>query len=104
MRATHELEDGPEDVAEAVDGFRSAFARTIERWREELDRAPRNGRAARSIWGAGSKGVAFLTTLELRDEIELVVDINPHKHGKFMAGTGQEIVAPERLTSTGPTS
>jgi C-methyltransferase C-terminal domain len=31
------------------------------------------------------------------------VDINPHKHGRFMPGTGQEIVAPEFLVGYGPT-
>jgi hypothetical protein len=30
------------------------------------------------------------------------VDINPHKHGKFLAGTGHEIVAPEFLTQYKP--
>ncbi len=30
------------------------------------------------------------------------MDINPHKHGKFMAGTGQEIVAPEFLVDYDP--
>ena len=49
------------------------------------------------LWGAGSKAVAFLTTLDLKTEIEYCVDINPHKHGTFMAGTGQEIVAPADL-------
>ncbi len=34
--------------------------------------------------------------------IEFAVDINPHKHGMFMAGTGQEIVAPEFLTTYRP--
>jgi hypothetical protein len=54
------------------------------------------------LWGAGSKGVAFLTTLDIRHEIEYAVDINPHKHGTFMAGTGQQIVAPEFLKGYRP--
>ena len=50
------------------------------------------------LWGGGSKGVAFLTTLsQTRDDIAYAVDINPIKHGTFMAGTGQEIIAPESL-------
>jgi hypothetical protein len=48
------------------------------------------------LWGGGSKGVAFLTTLgQSLDDIAYAVDINPIKHGTFMAGTGQEIIAPE---------
>ena len=54
------------------------------------------------IWGAGSKGVSFLTNLGLRDEISYAVDINPYKTGKFMAGSGHEIVAPEFLVEYRP--
>jgi threonine dehydrogenase-like Zn-dependent dehydrogenase len=54
------------------------------------------------IWGSGSKGVAFLTALGAAAQIDYVVDINPHRQGKFMAGTGQEIVAPEFLESYRP--
>jgi hypothetical protein len=49
------------------------------------------------LWGSGSKAVGYLTTLGLKDEIAAVVDINPHKHGRYLAGTGHEIVAPEAL-------
>jgi hypothetical protein len=55
----------------------------------------RNQRAV--IWGSGSKAVAFLTSLGVRDEVEYVVDINPYKHGMFMPRTGHEIVAPSLL-------
>lgn len=54
------------------------------------------------LWGSGSKGVAFLTTLGIRDEITYTVDVNPNKHGTFMAGTGQEIVSPDFLVSYQP--
>jgi len=47
------------------------------------------------VWGAGAKGVSYLNMLDIRDEIPFVVDINPNKHGKYIAGTGQKIVAPE---------
>ena len=67
-----------------------------EAWRRDLQRVRQTGRQA-VIWGAGSKGVAFLTTLNIQDEMEYAVDINPYKHGTYMAGTGQEIVGPEFL-------
>ena len=54
------------------------------------------------IWGAGSKGVSYLTTLAAEKEIEFAVDINPFKHGMYMAGTGQQIVAPEFLSEYKP--
>ena len=49
------------------------------------------------IWGAGSKGVAFLSMLGVGDEVDYAVDVNPGKHGMFMPGTGHEIVSPNRL-------
>ena len=54
------------------------------------------------VWGSGSKSVGYLTTLGLRDEIAAVVDINPHKHGKFQAGSGHEIVGPDALVDIKP--
>lgn len=54
------------------------------------------------IWGGGSKGVAFLTTLRGSDVIAYAVDINPLKAGTFMAGTGHEIVNPAFLASYQP--
>nr|MBP9503044.1 hypothetical protein [Promineifilum sp.] len=53
--------------------------------------------------GGGSKGVAFLTTLgQTLADIACAVDINPIKTGTFMAGTGQEIVAPLFLKTYRP--
>jgi hypothetical protein len=49
------------------------------------------------IWGSGSKGVSFLTTMGIGDEIGCVVDINPYRQGKFMPGSGHEIVPPDEL-------
>ena len=54
------------------------------------------------VWGSGSKGVAFLSSLNVNDAIEYVVDINPYRQGKFMAGTGQRIVSPEFLQEYKP--
>jgi hypothetical protein len=50
-----------------------------------------------AIWGSGSKCVSFLSTVGVRDDIAAVIDINPFRHGKFLAGSGQEVVAPESL-------
>lgn len=70
-------------------------------WRAEIERLHSQGQRI-VLWGGGSKGVSFLTTLGLTEQIEYVVDINPHKAGTFMAGTGQEIVLPTFLTGYRP--
>jgi SAM-dependent methyltransferase len=78
----------------------AAFETGIRARRQEL-RAAVDGwcRAGRTVvlWGSGSKAVGYLTTLGLKDEVAAVVDINPHKHGQYLAGTGHEIVAPDAL-------
>ena len=99
--APFDLEADLEALTAAADRFGGAYATTIDAWKADL-RATREAGGRAVIWGAGSKGVAYLTGLGAIDEIEFAVDINPHKHGKFMAGTGQEIVAPEFLTTYRP--
>ena len=54
------------------------------------------------LWGGGSKAVAFLTTLGVTNEIAYAVDINPRRSGTFLAGGGQQIVAPEFLRDYRP--
>ena len=54
------------------------------------------------LWGGGSKAVAFLTSLGVDDEIAYVVDVNPHKHNTYLAGTGHPIVGPGALPDRPP--
>jgi len=53
------------------------------------------------IWGAGSRGVTFLNTYKIM-KIDYAVDINPHKQGMYIPGTGQKIVPPEFLRGYRP--
>ncbi len=71
------------------------------RWRKKIKQLYSMGKKI-IIWGGGSKGVAFLTTLGIVDEIKYVVDINPKKKDTYMAGTGQRIVLPEYLKEYRP--
>jgi SAM-dependent methyltransferase len=54
------------------------------------------------IWGGGSKGVSFLTTLGIDDEIREAVDVNPYKQGRFLSGAGQSVVSPAELKTVCP--
>lgn len=85
---------------EQVASFRSDIANKFASLRAELERLRERGPVV--LWGSGSKAVSYLNTLGVRDELEYVVDINPHKHGKFLAGTGHEIVGPEFLREYRP--
>lgn len=84
--------------ARALSGY---YRDTIERGRELLSRARDEGRKV-VVWSAGSKGVTCLNLLNVPGSVEYVVDINPRKHGKFIAGTGQRIVGPGFLASYRP--
>ena len=94
-------EEGPDELSLDIAYFSQNCARIIRTWKQKLHRIGESGHKA-VLWGGGSKGVAFLTTLEANEEIPYVVDINPFKHGTFMAGTGQEIVPPDFLQSYRP--
>jgi hypothetical protein len=86
-------EEAPEVLARDIAAFTERCQRRLAEWRNRLQEIRTNNWRA-VIWGGGSKGVSFLTTLNIREEIEYVVDVNPNKHGTFMAGTGQAVVAP----------
>jgi len=92
------------DVAEIVrlcDGFAATTAYHRMAWTNRLSSWAASGRRT-VLWGSGSKAVAFLTTLGVRDEIEYAVDINPYRAGKFLPCTGQSIVAPPFLRDYRP--
>lgn len=90
------LEADIEQLTDLVEKFPAAVQRKLDYWRTVLQRI-RTQQQRAVLWGSGSKGVAFLTTLGIQDEIAYTVDINPHKRGTYMAGTGQEIVSPDFL-------
>lgn len=94
-------EDDLLETSAAVQNFTDIIDGELTRWRKLISEAATNGKKM-VIWGAGSKGVAFLTTLKIIDEIPYAVDINPFKHNHFMAGTGQKIVEPGFLREFQP--
>ena len=96
-RERHALEEDAAEVVGAAEDFRRVIAAKLDASRRRLARAERP-----VIWGAGSKGVSFLTTLAVDSAVEYAVDVNPYKHGMFIAGTGQQIVAPDFLRDYRP--
>jgi SAM-dependent methyltransferase len=68
----------------------------MTQWRNELQERVADGQRV-VIWGSGSKGVSFLSTVGLGDLIQYAVDINPHRQGYFLPGGGQRILASDEL-------
>ena len=81
--------------------FTQNYQQSIKAWRDKFTEIRDRGWRA-VIWGAGAKGLSFLTMLHIRNEIRYVVDINPGKWGMYMPITGQEIIPPEFLRTYRP--
>ncbi len=97
----HSFEETVEDVAQDVELFKEKIAEKLEYWKNYLEQAKTKQEKV-VVWGSGSKCVAFLTTLKTIDKIEYAVDINPHRHGKYIPGVGKEIMSPEFLKTYQP--
>jgi SAM-dependent methyltransferase len=97
------LEHDLEELAVRVDRFASVASKVVDRWQQVIRGAHARGERT-VIWGGGSKGVSFLTTLGigLGQGVDYAVDINPFKHGRFLPGGGQETVPPSFLEDYKP--
>ncbi len=93
--------EGLTELRQAASGFAAHYRDKVGGWAATLERF-RAERRRVIVWGAGSKGVTFLNALGERGEIEYVVDVNPRKQGKYVAGTGQRIVPPGFLREYRP--
>lgn len=88
-------------LADLVESAAERLRERVERWRRTLaDWRARERRVA--VWGSGSKGVAFLTSVAEPGTVGCVVDINPYRQGCFMPTTGEPIVGPESLRAFRP--
>jgi hypothetical protein len=85
-----------DEISSDVIAFVPNYQKKIQTWLSQLQNIEKTGQRA-VIWGAGAKGLSFLNMLNIQDQIEYAVDINPHKNGMYVAGTGQKIVSPEFL-------
>ena len=95
------IEESTEELTALVESFTQRSKKKIDDWSEHLKEFSDQGKKV-MLWGSGSKGVSFLTTLNNADNIEYVVDINPYRQGYYMSGTGQKIVSPEFLKEYQP--
>lgn len=74
--------------------FPKDFLRSVDDLAENL-KCSRSGASA--IWGGASKGVTFALFMERAGAlIDVVVDVNPAKHGKYLPGIGLQVRSPEQ--------
>ncbi|WP_413165609.1 class I SAM-dependent methyltransferase [Capilliphycus salinus ALCB114379] len=97
----HPFEETLDELKRDVEHFKAEINNKLGRWKQDLEQWQAEGKRV-VVWGSGSKCVAFLTTLDTIDKIQYVVDINPHRHGKFIPGVGKQIMSPEFLKEYQP--
>ncbi|HVS67302.1 MAG TPA: class I SAM-dependent methyltransferase [Mycobacteriales bacterium] len=88
-------EDDMADLVKGVDNFAFGFERLVRLWRDELAKAAARG-ARIVLWGGGSKAVSYITNVGA-DSVSYVVDINPYKANKYIAGSAVRVVGPDHL-------
>lgn len=101
--------DAPASAARSDDRARSlakSYATALRRqvgevraWQRRIDEAGRDG--GLGLWGAGSKGITFLSMVDPDRTISVVVDSNPHKWGRYLPGPGHRVLAPAELARNG---
>ena len=74
----------------------------LQAWKQRIVDLADNGRVA--LWGAGAKGATFANLIDPECQlIDCLVDLNPNKQGKYVAGSGHAIVDPLKLGGRGVT-
>lgn len=93
--------ENTEGVGEHLDlvaDFAERWAASVEHWRGEVEARRSHGEQV-ALWGAGSKGLNFLTAVDPAGQIP-VVDLNPRKAGSHLPGTGHRVDLPESLAGS----
>lgn len=94
-------QDELRQVADEARQFADCFRSTMRNAKSVLEDAQRAGQKV-LLWGAGSKGVTFLNLFKDMDCLQYAVDINPHKQGKYIAGSGHPVISPQQVKSYRP--
>lgn len=95
-----DLETARQRLLAAVSGFDQRHHTERRRWRETIDRLVDQG-ARPVLWGAGSRGVQWLTAADPHRRLTAVVDVNPAKWGRYLPMTGHRVDEPASLRGSG---
>jgi SAM-dependent methyltransferase len=95
---------GPADRARqlaSVETFQQRNEAERKAWRDRIGELVDRG-ARPVLWGAGSRGVQFLTFADADKRLTAVVDVNPRKWGRYLPVTAHRVEAPETLSTLKP--
>ncbi len=75
--------------------FGRDLAAEVQQWSDRLRDLTKAGETV-AVWGAGSKGVSFASVVPgAADALDIAIDLNPRKRGRFMPTSGVEVTTPD---------
>lgn len=85
------ISKNPNTTIQLAKEFSLAENFLITQFSEKIKKLCIKGKIA--VWGAGAKGVTFVNLFDKEHKyIDSVIDLNPNKCGKFLPGTGHQII------------
>ena len=88
-------------LEQIVEGFNQDFNQLIKQCQDRIGEIQKK-KIKTIAWGAGARAVTFFNLFDIIEEVPYIVDININRHGKYLPGSAQEIVAPEFVISYQP--
>jgi 2-polyprenyl-3-methyl-5-hydroxy-6-metoxy-1,4-benzoquinol methylase len=85
----------------SISTFAERHRAAVAEWQATIGRLDGEG-AKPVLWGAGARGVQFLTEADPQVTLAAVVDLNPRKWGRFLPKTGHRVDGPSALTALQP--
>jgi hypothetical protein len=82
------------EIARHIEKFQIDYPAIIKLWKERIESINEHKKKV-IAWGAGGPAINFLSTLQIREIINYVVDINPLRQGLYLPKTGQLVVPPD---------
>ncbi len=99
-RGENTTEPAPDMLEDLLKSYTLRENEMRNRWTDCL--VSLRGEGPVALWGAGAKGVTFASLFDANAEmLSCVVDMNPAKQGRFIAGSAHPIVAPSALKKLG---
>jgi SAM-dependent methyltransferase len=81
----------PGQITNLAGEFAKSEQQITHQLRAQINNLQERGGVA--LWGAGAKGVTLANLIDPQQEsIAALIDLNPHKHGGYIPGTGHPII------------
>jgi hypothetical protein len=88
-------------VEAALARFASLFEQVRTDWAARLD-ALRGAHQHAVVWGAGARGISFVSLLDTSLVVPYLVDVNPKRQGLYLPRTAHRVEPPEHLLAEPP--